>query len=130
MKIQLGKLLLLIVLMFAGGCSFVTVDYSDLNTVDGVNSYEAVLLAQKEILVTSFRHSRKVDEPDVLSGSEAEKHHDYWFIVFSPKISLIKAVQAYLVVVEKQTGAVVYKGIWDTQEHPGLDWVFSSEGQE
>ena len=101
-------------------------DFSQVDPIDGLNESEAILLAQMHLGDSKFRHTRDIEKPTVLSGSEIADYPDYWFVTFPPKYWTVKKRSHYLVVIHKTTAEVKYGGVWSPQEieQRGFGWIF------
>ncbi len=132
--------MVLILLVIAGGCASSRAIHNNyekmVNISDGVDEQEAKIMAQKDIIAMYEQRDYRVTAPDVKDTPEALKYPDYWFVVFghnwlSPistdplakTYTELKEAQ-YLVVINKESGEIVFSGQWYSKRADHFDWVF------
>lgn len=118
----LRRLFLFLILILSQGCTSST-RFTEVDPSNGINRYEAVLMAKKEIQDAGLRNYFQNLKPIIREDQHAMKYPDYWFVDFTPKIYF--DFWGYLVVVEKQTGKIIHSHdyYWPAKI-ADLDWVF------
>ena len=140
MEENMRGLTLLACVLFCGCASTEAIykNYDNMvNLSDGVSIPEAKIIAQKEILSSYEKRNYRVTVPDVKATPEALKYPDFWFVVFghnwfSP-ISMDPEAKTYtqlretqyVIVIDKQTGAIKFSGQWYPKRANNFDWVFN-----
>jgi len=109
--------------LYMTGCTTLTLDLSQINAIDGVDRSEAVILAQSNLANSIFKHKMKVAAPFVHSATETAQYLGYWFISFRPQEYLVWEKRNYLVVIDKNSGLVVYAGLWDKSVNPDFKGI-------
>ncbi len=116
--------LTLLSLIFMSGCTVLTIDSSKVDSGNGIDREEAMIIAQMRISKTMEAQSHKVTEPMVLSGTNAQAYPDYWFVIFPPKFFSFQWSTQYLVVIDKKTGEIRHASPWNPRERDNFDWIF------
>lgn len=106
------------------GCTVLTVDASKVDSKDGIDQNEAVIIAQMRISQTVECQTHKVGSSVVLSGTNAQAYPDYWFVSFPPKFFSFQRKIQYLVVIDKKNGEIRHASPWNTKEKEDFDWIF------
>ena len=138
----MNRIILLCVLL--AGCASREAIYANyavmVDVADGVSDQEAKIIAQREIVNAKEKRDYRVTAPDIKTTKAALKYPDYWFVVFghnwfSP-ISTDPQAKTYtelretqfVVVIDKKTGEVKFRGQWYPKRADNFDWVFDPEG--
>lgn len=117
---------LIAIALLACGCnsiSTVTEKYKMINYADGINSDDAKLIAQKELIDSRYKGPVDVLMPSLVAHEDALKYPQYCFVSF-PSTNYSSPLKDYLFVIDKRTAAIIYQGWWNAQLNPGLGWVF------
>lgn len=107
-----------------------------LDASDGIDASEARIIAQRKIITVSEKRNYKITAPGFISTPAAKKYSDYWFVVFGHNwLSPISTEDGaktytelkearYLVVIQKNTGDIVFAGEYFPKRSPDFAWVF------
>ena len=122
MKSKLAVLGCLIIL--SAGCASTTKDrFTSVDSSDGINRYEAILMAKAEIENAGLRNYFKNLTPIIREDPQAAKYPEYWFVDFTPKIYF--DFWGYLVVIDKKSGGILHsRDYYFPVKVANLDWVF------
>ena len=108
--------------------------YEKIDYSDGVSKDEAKLIAKKHLIDSVYKYDYRVINPEIRTWYEK----DAWIVRFPPKKvqllipeGLFEAVMpnAYLVAVDKRTGAVIKGGRWGFEPfmHQFIDSIDEKE---
>ncbi len=105
------------------GCSTTTNRFTTVDPSNGINRYEAILLAKQEINKAGLRNYFNNLKPIIREDPVAAKYPDYWIVDFTPKIYF--DFWGYLVVINKKTGEIIHsRDYYFPAKIADLDWVF------
>lgn len=118
--------LLICSLIFFSSCtnnSRKPVYFSTIEPKNGINQYEAILIADKKTEDADFRNYFQAIQPIIRTDKHAMKYPDYWFVDYTPEVWM--DFTSFLVVIHKKTGEVIRaRDYYWPEKRPGLDWVF------
>ena len=89
---------------------------------DGIDETEALLVAQINLLTSDFKPYDKVIPAKIRTDEAAQKYSDYWFVNYSPAVT--SNYPSLLMVINKQTGEVIFTKEYWPKVVKDLDWVF------
>lgn len=120
-------------LVLAGGLALVTAGCAGLSAIekgyagidysDGIDSREAVYVAQKNLMSVPEKKDYKLSPVHMPRNRIVGEYPDYWFLEFYPK-AIERNFWRYLVVVDKRTGKVRAAQPYIPLEVTDYDWVF------
>ncbi len=108
-------------------------DFQQINSKDGVDRREAVIIAQHTLVESYLKSKYNVSSyffytvkcEDIVTCA------NHWFVEFDPKIGTLVFNESdatyhsrYLVVINKHTGRVVFRGKYLPGQTWNFDWVF------
>ena len=97
-----------------------------LDLSDGAQMPEAVILARQEFLKSPYRSEYYPKNPEVLHDLSVRDYPAYWFVSFLPK-KFDQSFWRYLVVIEKDSGQIIYANPYVPLEVVDYDWVFKKK---
>ena len=101
----IANILLMSFIAWQLGCASTT-KFTEVDYTNGINRYEAILMAKKEIEQAGLRNYFQNLKPIIREDKYALKYPDYWFVDFTPKIYF--DFWGYLVVINKKTGKIIH----------------------
>ena len=136
----MNKIYYILALCFLAGCVSTEDIYKKYDNlvpiVNGVNIQQAKIIAQRVLIDTEEKDSYRISYPDIKTSPIALKYPDYWFVVFGHNLleplsndalhqNLNQLLETeYLVVINKETGKVLFFGEWYPKRENDFDWVF------
>lgn len=121
------------VVLFLCGCSTVNAvdkEYGQVNFSDGIDSHEAVVIAQKKFLESRYAKEYEARSAAILRDFFVRDYPGYWFVSLDSK-NFNLTFWRYLVVIHKATGRIRFADPYVPLEVMNYDWVFiDSEKQE
>ena len=97
--------------------------FEAVNFSDGINQAEAQVIAQEKLVAYKDRRNYVVKSPEVIDNAIVRQYPEYWFVSFEAnKFDL--SFWNYLVVINKETGAVLFADSYEPLRTVDYDWVF------
>lgn len=103
---------------------------------DGITAKEAKIIAQRKIISVPEKRYYKITAPGVINNAASQEYMDHWFVIFghnwlSP-MSTEEGAKTYtelkeaqfLVVINKETGQIVFSGEYFPKRATDFGWVF------
>jgi hypothetical protein len=114
----------LIALVVLQGCASTSAKFTQVDPSNGINRYEAIMMAKSEIENAGLKNYFKNLKPILREDPYASKYPEYWFVDFTPKIYF--DFWGYLVVINKKTGEIIHsRDYYWPVKIADLDWVFN-----
>lgn len=111
------------------GCSPLSAVEQNLQSVekaDGVDPNEAVYIAQKALIDADQMKNFHLNANEILRNHVSRPYKDHWFVHFNPKNYKLNFWR-FLVVIEKDSGEVIYARTYIPLEYVDFDWVFEKK---
>jgi len=124
----LTSLFLLVLLCGCASWHSPNQEYARINFSDGISINEAIVIGKEELSACEYRHEYRSQRGNVMTNRLARAHPDYWFVSFESK-RLDRHFWSYLVVVNKQTGQVVFSDPHVPLDMINYDWIFDRAQQ-
>lgn len=97
---------------------YLNVDYTDRIDID-----EAKTIAKKELLNQGQHYYYRLTAPHVVQDARTQKYPDLWFVSFDPKAVSKTTFGNYLVIVERETGNILFSNAYDPRLEKDFDWA-------
>lgn len=121
------NLIYLSLLVFVcSGCAHFKSFADRLDYSNGINQYEAMVLAKNEVKKADFRNYFGAIEPKFREDKATAQYPGYWFVEFTPTVTM--DFWSYFVVINKRTGEIVHAQdyYWPTRA-ADVNWIFYEE---
>ncbi len=125
------RYLAVIGLCFFVGCASLPFRKKDLQIdySNGINMVEAISIAKPALRGSDKAGDYKENSATVLRSLMVRPYPGHWFVEFGPK-KFTMSFWSYLIVIEKESGKVIYSDAYIPLEISDYDWLFEGAGEE